>query len=78
MARKPRQPRKPRPAARSDPAPADPPAGLAPAALTVADAAALLGVETAVIAEHVDAGLPTDHGRINLVTYAAWLIQRTG
>lgn len=45
-----------------------------PAALTVAQAARMLGVPEQAIHDHVAAGLPTGPGgTINLVIYAAWL-----
>jgi len=48
-----------------------------PAALTVAQAAKLLGVAEQAIRDHVAAGAPTGVGEtINLVSYAAWLNQR--
>jgi hypothetical protein len=55
--------------------PADPPPTAAnPAALTVAQAARLLGVAEQTVRDHVAAGVPTAaNGTINLVHYAAWL-----
>ena len=48
-----------------------------PSALTVEEAAALLRLEAAVVRGHVEAGLPTDgSGRIHLVEYVAWMVQR--
>ena len=45
-----------------------------PTALTVAQAAKLLGAEADVIRRHIADGLPTGHGEtVNLLTYAAWL-----
>ena len=50
---------------------------LDPSAMTVRQAAKLLGVAGERIAAHVAAGAPTDaRGRIHLVRYAAWLILR--
>ena len=47
-----------------------------PAALTVAQAARMLGVGEQTIRDHVVASLPTGPGEtINLVHYAAWLNQ---
>ena len=49
-------------------------AGMNPTALTVEQAAKLLGVKADVIRRHVADGLPTGpRGTISLVTYAAWL-----
>ncbi len=43
-------------------------------ALTVDQAAKLLGVKADVVSRHVAAGLPTGPGgTVNLITYAAWL-----
>lgn len=54
-----------------------------PAALTVAQAAKLLGVTEQVVRDHVAAGAPTAGGQpdgraatINLVGYVAWLNQQ--
>lgn len=45
-----------------------------PAALTVAQAAKLLGVAEQTVHDHVAAGLPTaGGGTINMVQYVAWL-----
>ena len=45
-----------------------------PMALSVEDAARLLGLSPDKVREHVARGLSTDsEGRINLVQYAAWL-----
>lgn len=45
-----------------------------PAALTIAQAARMLGVAEQTIRDHVAAGLPTGPGEtINVVQYAAWL-----
>ena len=48
-----------------------------PAALTVAQAARLLGVAEQTVRDHVAAGLPTANGQpdgtINLVHYVAWM-----
>lgn len=50
-----------------------------PAALTVDEAARLLRLDAEVIRGHIDAGLPTDgQGRMHLVEYVAWMIQRLG
>lgn len=59
----------------------DDPAGgpMNPAALTVPQAARMLGVSEEVIAAHVAAGAPTHAGgRLNIVTYAAWLVSQLG
>jgi len=51
---------------------------LSPTALTIDQAARMLGVPAGTIRAHVDAGLPTNaDGTVNLVAYAAWLIQRS-
>ena len=48
-----------------------------PAALTVDEAAALMRVETSRVREHIAAGLPVDErGRINLIEYTAWMLQK--
>jgi hypothetical protein len=66
----------------ADSAPSPPPAAesINPAALTVAQAARLLGVAEQVVRDHVAGGLPTAGGQpdgraatINLVHYVAWL-----
>jgi len=45
-----------------------------PMALSVEEAARLLGLSPETVRGHVARGLPTDsEGRINLVQYAAWL-----
>ncbi|MCG3180943.1 MAG: hypothetical protein BIFFINMI_03308 [Phycisphaerae bacterium] len=45
-----------------------------PAALTVAQAARMLGVGEQAVRDHIAAGAPTGVGEtINLVAYAAWL-----
>ena len=45
-----------------------------PTALTVVQAAKLLGVAADVISRHIADGLPTGPGgTVNLITYAAWL-----
>jgi len=50
-----------------------------PNALTVEQAAKLLQVDAKRIKRHVDEGLPTGAGgTVNLVAYAAWLIDRIG
>jgi hypothetical protein len=47
---------------------------LNPAALTVEEAARILGLPVAVVQADLDQGAPTAaDGRINLVQYAAWL-----
>lgn len=52
---------------------------LNPAALTLQQAARMLGVGEDVIAAHVAAGAPTHAGgRLNIVTYAAWLLGQLG
>jgi len=52
---------------------------LNPAALSVQQAARMLGVGEDVIAAHVAAGAPTHSGgRLNIVTYAAWLVSQLG
>lgn len=57
--------------ARTAPVPTGP---VNPAALTVAQAARMLGVAEQTIRDHVAAGAPTGvGGTINLVQYAAWL-----
>ena len=48
--------------------------GVDPTALTVAQAAQLLGISEDMIRSDIDAGAPVGaDGRINLVHYAAWL-----
>ena len=48
--------------------------GMDPTALTIQQAAKLLRTKDDVIRRHITEGLPTGpDGRINLVTYAAWL-----
>ena len=48
-----------------------------PRALTVEQAARLLGVPAEVISRHISAGAPKDaEGRLHLVHYAAWLVAR--
>ena len=48
--------------------------GMDPTALTVEQAARLLGVKADVVRRHIAEGLPTSpSGTVNLVTYAAWL-----
>ena len=50
------------------------PKALNPAALSVEEAARILGLSVAVVQADVDQGAPTAaDGRINLVQYAAWL-----
>lgn len=47
---------------------------LKPSALTVEDAARLLGISEEMLRADLDAGAPTNaDGTINLVHYAAWL-----
>jgi len=53
------------------------PRALDPSALTLADAARLLGVSEATLRAHAEAGAPFGpDGHLNLVHYAAWLNQR--
>ena len=60
----------------TDLTPAEPRA-LDPSALTLADAARLLGVSQATLKAHAEAGAPFGpDGHLNLVHYAAWLNQR--
>lgn len=48
--------------------------GMDPTALSLEQAARLLGVKIDVIRRHIAEGLPTGRdGTVNLVTYAAWL-----
>lgn len=48
-----------------------------PGALTPAEAARILRVPPETIAKHLEAGAPAGpEGRINLVHYAAWLVQQ--
>ena len=48
--------------------------GMNPAALTIEQAARLLGTKDDIIQRHISDGLPTGPGgTINLITYAAWL-----
>ena len=48
--------------------------GMNPAALTIEQAARLLGTKENVIRQHISEGLPTGPGgTVNLITYAAWL-----
>ncbi len=48
--------------------------GMNPAALTIDQAARLLGTKEDMIRGHIEEGLPTGPGgTVNLVTYAAWL-----
>ena len=48
-----------------------------PVALTVEQLAAMLGVATAKLEEHIAAGAPTGgDGTVNLVHYVAWLSRR--
>ena len=48
--------------------------GMDPTALSVEQAARLLGVEADVVSLHIGQGLPTGPGgTVNLITYAAWL-----
>ena len=48
--------------------------GMDPTALTVEQAARLLGTKDEVIRRHITEGLPTGPGgTVNMVTYAAWL-----
>ncbi len=53
------------------------PAAANPAALTIAQAARLLGVGESVVRDHIAAGAPTAGGQpdgaINLVHYVAWM-----
>jgi len=42
-------------------------------ALSIADAAKVLGVDAAKIRADIEAGLPLADGKMNLVVYAAWL-----
>jgi hypothetical protein len=50
------------------------PGAVNPAALSIEQVAALLGVLVAMVQAHIDAGAPTGPGgTINLVHYAAWL-----
>jgi plasmid maintenance system antidote protein VapI len=54
-----------------------PSAAMNPMALTVAQAARLLGVAEQAVRDHVAAGAPTAvDGTINLVGYVAWLNQQ--
>jgi len=51
---------------------------LNPAALGAADVARLLGVPVAVVEQHLAEGAPqATGGRMNLVHYAAWLLNAT-
>ena len=48
--------------------------GMDPTALSIEQAARLLGVKVDVIRRHIAEGLPTGRGgTVNLITYAAWL-----
>jgi hypothetical protein len=48
-----------------------------PSAMTVDDAAKLLKLDADIIRKHVAAGLPlTPDGKIHLVEYVAWMVQR--
>ena len=48
--------------------------GMDPTALSVEQAARLLGVKADVIRRHITEGLPTGRdGTLNFITYAAWL-----
>ena len=52
------------------------PGTINPTALTVAQAARMLGVGEQTIRDHMAAGVPTvADGTINLVQYAAWLVR---
>jgi len=53
--------------------------GVNPAALTIEEAARLLRIDAETVRGHVAAGLPVDdRGRIHLIEYVAWLVQRLG
>ncbi|MBN2375269.1 MAG: hypothetical protein JXD22_02620 [Sedimentisphaerales bacterium] len=39
------------------------------------DLARLLGVDVAIIHEHVRAGAPVEDGKVHLIHYVAWLIR---
>ena len=48
--------------------------GMNPTALSIEQAAKLLGTKADVIRRHISEGMPTGPGgTVNLVTYAAWL-----
>lgn len=47
--------------------------------MTAAEAARVLKIDAATVGRHVADGLPTDgQGRIHLVEYVAWMVQRLG
>ena len=49
-------------------------ADINPTALTVDQAAQVIGVKAGVISRHIEDGLPTaTDGTVSLITYAAWL-----
>jgi predicted transcriptional regulator with HTH domain len=51
--------------------------GVNPSALTVDEAAALMRSDASTVRRHVEEGLPVDgQGRIHLIEYMAWIIQR--
>lgn len=53
------------------------PGNVNPSAMTVEQAARLLGIEAADVQRHVEQGLPiSGDGTIHLLTYLAWILTR--